>query len=118
MPRGVGVDVEEVGRFTTLRRVRHCRFLERIFTASERAYCFSRRDHGPSFAARFAAKEAVMKACATLRVRPPQWKEIDVRRRPNGAPFVCLPARFASYTVFVSMSHTRTHAIAVSIIYE
>lgn len=117
LPIGVGVDMEDIARFSLIRPTRHHRFVERIFTTRERVYCFSRKDPGPFLAARFAAKEAVMKACATLCIRPPQWKEIDVRRRPNGAPFICLPKRFASYTVLVSLSHTRTHAIAFSIIY-
>ena len=89
---GFGLDVVEVARLERLlsgpaSRARAERFLERCFTAGERAYCDARRDRATRYAARFAAKEAVVKALgAPAGVR---WTDIEVWRA-EGAPAVRL----------------------------
>ena len=61
MIAGIGIDAASVGRTRALIDRFGARFTGRVFTAAERAYCEARRDPAPSYAARFAAKEAVMK---------------------------------------------------------
>ena len=61
------------------------RFLERVFTAGEIAYCMRKKNAAESFAARFAAKEAGAKALGTGISQGVSWKEIEVRREPVGS---------------------------------
>lgn len=93
------------------------RFLRRVYTEAEIDYCFSRGEKYRSLAARFAAKEAVMKALGTGWGRGVRWVDIEVVRRPGSAPEVALhgeTARLSDGAKFlVSLSHTREHAIAV-----
>lgn len=85
---GIGVDLCEVDRMRaalartpTLRR--------RVFTEAERAYCDRRADPTERYAARFAAKEAVMKAMG-VGMGACKWSEIEVAKAPSGAPSVRL----------------------------
>ena len=114
-PVRVGVDTIEIDRIAaTLERWGE-RFLHRIYTEGERAYC---RGRAPQLAARFAAKEAVMKALGTGRIGV-GWREVEVYREPSGAPSILLHgraekrARLLGLDHFaVSLSHSRNQAIA------
>lgn len=92
----VGVDHAEIDRIA--RAIDHPkwghRFRRRVFTVGEIAYCESRKRYAESFAARFAAKEAVMKALGTG-MRGVSWQEIEVVRERNAAPTVRLGGRAA-----------------------
>lgn len=82
---GIGMDATEIDRITaTLERFGD-RFKTRIFTEHEIAYCTRHRNPAPSFAARFAAKEAAMKALGTGRSQNVLWRDIEVFRR-GGPP--------------------------------
>lgn len=90
----VGVDHAEVERIR--RAVDHPRwgqrFRCRVFTAVEIAYCEGRKRYAESFAARFAAKEAVMKALGTG-MRGVSWQEVEVTRERNRAPQIRVSGR-------------------------
>lgn len=114
-PIRVGVDITEVHRIRAVVERWGDRFLHRIYTEGERNYC---RRRPPQLAARFAAKEAIMKALGTG-TRGVGWKEIEVCREPSGAPTVRLHgragkrARALGLTHFaISLSHSREQAIA------
>lgn len=82
---GIGLDVTEIDRIAaTLDRYGQ-RFLARIFTDGEVAYCLRRRHPATHLAGRFAAKEAAMKALGTGRSRGVLWRDIEVVRR-GGPP--------------------------------
>lgn len=90
------------------------RFRERVFTSGEILYCEKRRNADESYAARFAAKEAVMKALG----RAFGWREIEVRRA-GGAPTIELTGRAATRAqelgvrrIHLSLTHTATNAVA------
>ena len=113
---GVGVDIIEVARIRAAveRPTTGPRFRTRVFTADERAYCERRRNAAESFAARFAAKEAVMKALGRLL----GWCDIEVVRT-DGPPSVRLHGRAAARAdalgirrISLSLSHTAELAIA------
>ena len=113
---GVGVDIVEVGRIrAALDNPRTGqRFRDRVFTAGEIAYCERRRTGAESYAARFAAKEAVVKALGKL----VGWKEIEVTRT-DGPPTIRLSGRAETRArelgvqrIHLSLSHTADHAIA------
>jgi holo-[acyl-carrier protein] synthase len=85
---GIGVDLCEVDRMrAALARTPGLR--TRVFTDDERAYCDRRKDPTERYAARFAAKEAVMKAMG-VGVGACKWREIEVAKAPSGAPSVRL----------------------------
>lgn len=85
---GIGVDLCEVDRMrAALARTPTLR--DRVFTDAEQAYCDRRKDPTERYAARFAAKEAVMKAMG-VGIGACRWSEIEVARAPSGAPSVRL----------------------------
>ena len=90
---GLGIDATEVDRIAdTLERYGD-RFLRRVFTEAEIAYCRARRDPVPHFAARFAAKEAAMKALGTGLRLGVKWRELEVLRERGQAPTLILHGR-------------------------
>jgi holo-[acyl-carrier protein] synthase len=82
---GIGLDATDIGRIAETIERYGDRFVHRIFTDGEIAYCRRKRDAASSFAARFAAKEAAMKALGTGHSRGVYWKGIEVVRR-SGPP--------------------------------
>lgn len=120
---GVGVDMVECARIEhSLERFGN-RFLQRVFTAGEIAYCESMKYPARHFAARFAAKEAVSKAFGTGIGKAMGWRDIDVRREGSGQPFIVLEGgaeklavRRGVNAVYVSLSHTDHHAVATAVI--
>ena len=110
-----GVDIIEIPR---IKKTLDCygeRFLKRIFTPDEIAYC---RGRSPNLAGRFAAKEATMKALGTG-VRGVGWKDIEVIRAESGAPSVKLHGRAKARAdmlqvseLSLSISHSREFAVA------
>jgi holo-[acyl-carrier protein] synthase len=83
---GLGVDLTDIPRIAAAYQRYGDRFLRRIFTDGEIAYCMRRRDPVPSLAGRFASKEAAMKALGTGQARGVLWKDIEVVRAPGGPP--------------------------------
>ncbi len=108
----------DVGRFASV-LARRPSLAERVFTVQERAYTSTLTNPVPSLAARFAAKEAVMKALG-VGLGAFAFGEVEVQREPSGAPNLALfgqAARLASErdvrTWLVSLAHTSTMATAV-----
>jgi holo-[acyl-carrier protein] synthase len=121
---GTGIDIAEVPRIAESIERFGERFLRRVFTDSEVRYCDSKANRVERYAARFAAKEAAMKALGTGWNHGVRWRDIEVVRRPGGRPTIQFhgkAAEFASHlgarNVAVSLSHTPEHAIA-SVILE
>lgn len=120
---GLGVDMEEISRVGKAIQ-RHGRsFLVRIFTPGEIAYCERHRDAVERYAARFAAKEATMKALGTGWGRGVRWRDIEVARQPGSRPTIVLHGtarehaeRMGARHVSLSISHTGNFALAQVII--
>lgn len=91
--RGIGVDLVKISRMREVIGRWEDRFLHRVFTDQEIAYCRSRRDPVPHFAARFAAKEAGLKALGTGLRLGVSWRELEVRRERGQAPRLILSGR-------------------------
>jgi holo-[acyl-carrier protein] synthase len=117
---GIGVDLVEVDRIRrTLARTPS--LVERLFTDAERAYCERRRDPTERFAARFAAKEAVMKALG-VGLGAVGWHEVEVVRAESGRPSLALSGRAADLAAelgvvrwHLTMSHTTRVAEAIAV---
>lgn len=115
----IGIDTEEIARFRERDYDTHGRFYHRIFTDGELEYCSGRVDPYPHLAARFAAKEAVIKALwPRARLFP---KQIEVLRGEDGVPGVRLHSgddALANVTVRISMSHSDSQAVACALVEE
>ena len=99
------------------------RFVERVFTDDEIAYCRSRRDPAPHFAARFAAKEAGFKALGTGLQMGVRWRELEVRRERQQAPTLVLSGRARDIglgrggsRMLLSLTHECDYALAQAIL--
>jgi holo-[acyl-carrier protein] synthase len=111
----VGVDLIEIGRIEQAATRFGGRFLERVYTSAELAYCAGRV---PALAARWAAKEATAKALGTG-IGDVAWHEIEVVSEASGQPTLRLHGRAANLAASlgltgfaISLSHSQTHAIA------
>ena len=120
---GVGTDLIEIVRIEDSIRRFGDRFLERVFTPEEIAYCLRKKGSAESFAARFAAKEAGAKALGTGISRGISWKEIEVRRQQGERPTLHWSGRAAERAqqlgvlrTELSLTHSRSVAMAIVII--
>jgi holo-[acyl-carrier protein] synthase len=123
MVMGLGTDLIETRRVQESIDRFGERFLERIFTAGEIAYCARKKNAAESFAARFAAKEAGAKALGTGISRGVSWKEFEVRREASGRPTLHLSGRAAEVAaamgvrrVLLSLTHSRELAMAMVVV--
>lgn len=114
-----GVDIIEIDRVRRVLERYGQRFLDRVFTPGEILYC---RGRAANLAARFAAKEATMKALGTG-VRGVGWKDIEVIRHESGAPAIELhkrgqqrALRLAVQEISISLSHSRDYAVAFVVV--
>jgi holo-[acyl-carrier protein] synthase len=105
----LGLDIIEVARIESL-AARSKKFLPRIFTEEEIAYCRLKKNPWPHFAVRFAAKEAVWKA---LGQKGLTLKDISVARDKNGRPSVLLRGKKVN-DIELSLTHSRDYALAVA----
>jgi len=119
MVLGIGSDITEIDRIEKSVSRFGTRFLERVFTPGEIAYCQRKKTSGESFAARFAAKEAGAKALGTGISRGVSWLEIEVRREPGERPTLHLSGRAAERArtmgvtrISLSLTHSRQLAMA------
>lgn len=83
---GLGLDIEEIERVEQVLTRRGDAMLRRLYTAREVAYCESHKKKFERYAARFAAKEAAMKALGTGWRRGVRWRDIEVVNAPSGKP--------------------------------
>jgi holo-[acyl-carrier protein] synthase len=83
---GLGLDIAEIDRIEAAVTRHGAPFLERIYTTREVAYCESHKNKFERYAARFAAKEAAMKALGTGWRRGVRWRDIEVARDASGKP--------------------------------
>lgn len=121
--RGVGTDIIECSRIAGVLERQQERFLERVFTPAERAYCLGMKNPVPHLAARFAAKEAVSK-CFTTGIGPHLgWKSIEVVKGERGQPIIKLDAAgqlllraVGCDMVLVSIAHTANYGLAYAAI--
>lgn len=116
---GLGVDICEIERMERALR-RHPAMRERVFTPEERAYCDSKARPAESYAGRFAAREAVIKALGGYRGK--RWQDISVSRAPSGAPAIRLEGNakvradaLGISKVLITLTHEKTSAVAFAL---
>lgn len=116
---GHGIDIVEVARIDRMLKEHGDRFLARCFTPAEQEIGRGSKRESEHLAARFAAKEAVLKALGTGLTQGISWTDIEVVRLPSGEPQIRLRGKAASIAAergigewHLSLSHTATHAVA------
>jgi holo-[acyl-carrier protein] synthase len=102
---GVGIDLVEVGRIERA-LLKGDRFMRRLYTPGEIAYCTRHKEPGRHFAARFAAKEAGMKALGTGWSNGVGWRDFEVRLDPRGRPHLTITGRAAELAKAMGATHT------------
>lgn len=113
-----GVDIVTISRFDK-KQLQNKSFLNLCFTESEQQYCLSKQNPAQHFAARFAAKEAVIKALSGLNLYLERNK-IEIRNKENGRPYIIMHTDnidFLNLKSDISLSHSETSAIAFIILY-
>jgi holo-[acyl-carrier protein] synthase len=116
---GTGIDIAEVPRIAESIARFGERFLRRVYTEGEIRYCESKANRVERYAARFAAKEAAMKALGTGWNHGVRWRDVEVTRLPGGRPTMTFHGKAAEFAVrlgavhvALSLSHTSEQAIA------
>jgi holo-[acyl-carrier protein] synthase len=120
----IGIDLAEISRLEEKLARSNTRFRDRVFTPIEIAYCESRASRFASYAVRFAAKEAAMKALGTGWAEGVSWQEIEIVNNEAGAPSIRFSGRtlerfneLGATRAHVTLSHSRDTAIA-QVIFE
>lgn len=123
--RGIGVDLVAIPRMRQVIARWQDRFLRRVFTEEEIAYCRARRDPVPHFAARFAAKEAALKALGTGLAMGLRWRELEVRRGRGEPPRLVLAGRSREISLsrgggvmLLTLSHGGDYAMAQAVLVD
>ena len=120
---GIGVDLVECARIQHSLDRFGDRFLHRVFTDGEIAYSMSMKFPARHLAARFAAKEAVSKAFGTGIGKAMGWRDLDVRKKPSGEPYLIFAGEAEQLaqargvtSALVTLSHTGNHAMAMVVL--
>ncbi|MGM0439949.1 MAG: holo-ACP synthase [Chlamydiota bacterium] len=120
---GLGTDIIEIERIDQSIKRHKTRFLDKLFTSEEQNYCLRYGDDHPRhFAARFAAKEAVVKALGTGFSKNISWQDIEIKNDKRGKPQVFLSEKLAALSgnckFMISLSHCRDYALASVVAYN
>ena len=120
---GIGIDLVMVQRIEDARQRFGERFQEKVFSAGEINYCLQKRNPSPNFAARFAAKEAFVKALGVGMRRGVHWKDVEVQRGPLGKPVLKLSGRALEICrreriegIFLSLTHDYEYSSAMVVL--
>ena len=120
---GTGIDIIEVARIAASYEQFGERFVNRILLPDETAYCLTHKNPAPFLAARFAAKEAVSKAFGTGIGAQLGWRDMEIRRKESGEPFVVLHGNGkklfevrGAKQLHTSISHPEQYAAVVAVL--
>jgi holo-[acyl-carrier protein] synthase len=121
---GIGIDIAEVPRIKAVLEAQKERFLRRVYTPEEVAYCEQFKNKYERYAGRFAVKEAAMKALGTGWSRGVRWVDVEVVRQRGGRPTLSLKGEARKIAdglgvknIAVSITHTAEQALA-QVIFE
>lgn len=120
MIRGIGTDLIEIERIEEAIQRHGSHFLDRLFTMKEQEYAFQHKNPAPTFAGRFAAKEAISKALGVGIGNELAWCDIEILNNERGQPLVTLSQSaqrdFSKPKIQISISHSKSHAVAFAIV--
>jgi len=114
---GIGVDIEDIGRFQKPNVISNKRFLDKIFTKKELDYCFSKAKPEQHLAARYAGKEAVVKVLCSLGKTSIDYKDIEITNNKNKVPMVKIKNKgLDNLKIKISLAHCEDKAIAFAVV--
>jgi len=114
---GIGVDIENIGRFQGFTMEKDASLLNKLFTQQELDYCFASGNPSQHLAARYAGKEAIIKALTSLGRITPDYKEIEIVNDSRGVPGAGIKKdEFTDLSILLSLSHSQESAIAFTIV--
>ena len=114
---GIGVDIEDISRFQGLTVEKDASFLNKLFTEKELNYCFSAGNPAEHLAARYAGKEAIIKALSQLERFEADYRDIEIVNDKMGIPGArVLKEGFVGLDILLSLSHSKETAIAFTIV--
>lgn len=123
MISGIGTDIVAIERFQRFVNEGNTALLRRVFTEQEQAYCSARKNSAASYAARFAAKEAFLKALGTGLRNGISWHDIEVAHDSLGKPELILSGRAIEFFLeqglsgaFLSLAHDGGSAVATVVL--
>ena len=112
-----GIDIEDISRFENKTLEKDKKFLDRIYTKDELDYCFKFSNPASRLAARYCAKEAVVKALSNLYSKTISYNKIEVVKKTNGSVGVnILIDELKKYNYSLSISHDKTKAVAFVVV--
>lgn len=118
--RGIGTDIIEIDRFKEALEKYGQKFLDRLFTSKEQEYCHKYKESLPRFAARFAAKEAIVKALGDGFGKHVEFLDIEILPNAQGKPIVHLSPRTSKHynhpLILLSISHCKSYATASAVL--
>lgn len=120
---GIGIDIIEIERIKESIEKLKDQFLKKIFTEKEIEYCSSKKNQYQHYAARFAAKEAIIKALSSVRTEGVKWKDMEIYNEPTGLPKVRLHNELKQYIsdnrdLKITMSHSKNYVTCFAILYN
>ena len=119
-PYGIGTDIIEIERVRDAINKHGDTFIQRIFTHNEQSYCKKHRDPMPQYAARFSAKESIVKALGCGFGDQISWLDIEISHDDRGKPIVQFSSaaqqRFNNPNVILSMSHCKEYVSTVALL--
>lgn len=114
---GIGVDIEDIKRFKEINVIKNKQFLDKIFTKKELNYCFSKAKPEQHLAARYACKEAIVKALYSLRKANIDYKNIEILNNKNQVPIAKINNKdLDNLKIKISLSHCKDKAIAFAVV--
>ena len=112
---GIGIDIEKISRFSKV-KAKDDRFLRTFMTKREIDYCFSKESPLPHVAARFAGKEATIKALSGLSIMNISFKDIEITNDKHGRPSASIKSGGKlNIQVKLSLAHSDDNAIAIAL---
>ena len=113
----IGIDIEEIERFSGKTIENDSLFFDKIFTKNELEYCFSHGCSDQHLCARFCAKEAVVKALSGFDIKDVYYSDIEVFNNESGMPY-CIISKYPNIKVKISLSHSKKYAVANVLCYK
>ena len=119
---GIGIDIIEIDRVKKSIDTYGDHFVNKIFTKVERDYCSSKKNIYQHYAARFAAKEAIIKAFSSSKLPTFNWQDMEIYNEPDGTPKVNTFGKMKEYlsddkNILISLSHSDNYVVGNAVLF-
>ncbi len=120
---GVGIDIIEIDRIKQSIERYGDLFINKIFTETEINYCEAHKNKFQHYAARFAAKEAIIKSFSSSKIYGFSWKDMEIYNEPDGTPRTNIYGKMGEYLsndkgIEISLSHSQNYVVSFAVLYK